>query len=238
VRQALTGLFLLAAAALLIAGTSRFATPTAGADAGTMRTAVTEPVAAGLLLEEPGVFGINPVTRVWAERELEGRRQDAIAELAAEFDIPEALAADIHDAAVSEEIDPRLAFSLVRVESSFHPTAVSPAGAIGLTQVMPATASWLEPGTRRADLLEPETNLRLGFRYLRQLLDQYQGDKRLALTAYNRGPGTVDKLLSDGRNPDNGYAQRVLAVRSRGHVALTTARSGGSEPRPGKAGKT
>lgn len=130
--------------------------------------------------------------------------------LADEYDVPIALADRITRAAVAESIHPRIAFQLVSTESSFRRSAISPVGAVGYTQVMPATARWLEPGTSRGDLFKPETNLRLGFRYLRWLLDRYDGDLELALTAYNRGPGTVDKLVRLGHDPDNGYARKVL----------------------------
>ena len=89
-----------------------------------------------------------------------------------------------------------------------------------------STARWMAPETTRKDLLEPRTNLRVGFRYLRHLLDEYGGDTRLALTAYNRGPGTVDKLIRSGRNPENGYADMVLTGRSERHVALMTRKFG------------
>ena len=64
-------------------------------------------------------------------------------------------------------------------------------------------------GTTRADLRDQETNLRIGFKYLKQLVDKYDGNENLALTAYNRGPGTVDRVLKRGGNPDNGYADFV-----------------------------
>jgi len=105
---------------------------------------------------------------------------------------------------------PKVAFGLVRTESSFRRTVVSHAGAIGYAQVLPSTARWIEPGTTRNDLFDTRTNLRVGFKYLRYLLDKYNGDIRLALTAYNRGPGTVDRVLARGGNPDNGYAAKVL----------------------------
>jgi soluble lytic murein transglycosylase-like protein len=70
-------------------------------------------------------------------------------------------------------------------------------------------------------LRDPETNLRVGFKYLRYLLDKYNGDENLALTAYNRGPGTVDKALRRGGNPDNGYAAFVRGESNHGHRLFT-----------------
>ena len=75
---------------------------------------------------------------------------------------------------------------------------------------MPRTAAWLQPGTKTQDLYDRQLNLRLGFRYLDQMIDKYKGNVRLALLAYNRGPGTVDRVLKQGGNPDNGYADKVL----------------------------
>ncbi len=126
------------------------------------------------------------------------------------FGIPADLAAAIYDIAMAEGIDPDVAFSLVRVESRFASRAVSEKGAVGLTQVMPTTAFELQPGIQPADLFDEKTNLRLGFRYLRQMIRQYDGDLRLALLAYNRGPGRVDEIRQQGGDPSNGYARRVL----------------------------
>ncbi len=148
----------------------------------------------------------GPVATAWRRKALEREAK----RFAAEFGIPEPLARDIHDAAVAERIEPRIAFGLVRTESSFRRTVVSYAGAVGYTQVLPSTARWLVPGTSRGALFDTSTNLRIGFKYLRYLQDKYDGNVRLALTAYNRGPGTVDRLLRRGRNPENGYADRVL----------------------------
>ena len=74
---------------------------------------------------------------------------------------------------------------------------------------MPSTADWLVPGTRAEDLFDARYNLRVGFRYLRKLIDTYR-DARLALLAYNRGPATVDALVEAGVDPSNGYAHFVL----------------------------
>jgi soluble lytic murein transglycosylase-like protein len=166
----------------------------------------------------------DPVTREWGQRMLERERELIVSSFAAEFDIPIPLAEDIHQAALAEKIAPRVAFGLVKAESSFRTRAVSPVGAVGLTQLLPSTARWLVPGTTRSDLMKPETNLRVGFQYLRYLMDKYEGDEKLALTAYNRGPGTVSKLLARGKDPDNGYAEKVLTGESRRHVRLMNAR--------------
>lgn len=152
----------------------------------------------------------NPVTQAWSARVVEREKELVVASFAREFDIPVSLATNIHAAAVEEKVAPRVAFGLVKAESSFRTRAVSPVGAVGLTQLLPSTARWMVPGTTRSDLMNPETNLRIGFKYLRYLIDEYDGDERLALTAYNRGPGTVNRLVSRGRNPDNGYADKVL----------------------------
>ena len=125
------------------------------------------------------------------------------------YRVTPALALKIHSAAVANDIDPEIAFGLVRTESSFQNSATSYVGAVGLTQLMPATARWLEPGVTVKQLRNPDTNLDIGFRYLRQLIDDYEGDTDLALLAYNRGPGTVNRILKRGGDPDNGYADKV-----------------------------
>lgn len=126
--------------------------------------------------------------------------------------IPSGLAALIHDTALQEGVDPAVAFRLVSVESSFRARAVSAKGAVGYTQIKPSTARWLDPSVSAEELFEPRTNLRLGFQYLRRLMDQFDGDQRLALLAYNQGPGRVDAQLTLGRDPGNGYARSVLAT--------------------------
>lgn len=127
-----------------------------------------------------------------------------------EFGLDRNLADRIYDLALENDLDPDMAFGLVRTESEFKNTAKSHVGARGLTQLMPATARVMRPGTTASDLEDPEVNLSIGFRYLHELIDKYQGDKRLALLAYNRGPGTVDRVLKRGGDPDNGYADAVL----------------------------
>jgi hypothetical protein len=141
------------------------------------------------------------------------RLERAVA-LSTRYGIGADLALTIEEVALAENIDPDLAFELVRLESNFNPRAVSPVGALGLAQLMPATARMLAPDVTRQELFEPETNLRLGFRFLRSLLDYYNGDVRLALLAYNRGPYTVDRLLEAGVDPANGYARTIMRRRA------------------------
>lgn len=126
------------------------------------------------------------------------------------YNISADLALTIEEIALAENVDPKLAFELVRVESQFNPRAVSPVGALGFTQLMPATARLLVPGITREKIFDRETNLRLGFRFFRSLVNHYHGDVRLALLAYNRGPTRVDRLLAEGIDPSNGYVQMVL----------------------------
>lgn len=160
----------------------------------------------------------------WNARAEARERERQPATFAHRFRISLSLAKEIHRAALEHGVDPEIAFRLVRAESSFRPRVVSPVGAVGLTQVMPETANWLEPGISDHALMEPRTNLRLGFRYLRMLLDRYEGDTDLALTAYNRGPGLVDRMLKVGSNPRNGYAELVRTGSSPLHAAFMKSR--------------
>ena len=97
--------------------------------------------------------------------------------------------AQLADAAADKYGLPRrLVRSVISAESDFQPRAVSPKGAIGLMQLMPATAEALG-----ADPRDPAQNVDAGTRYLRDLLEKYDGGLWHALAAYNAGPGAVDK---------------------------------------------
>ena len=120
------------------------------------------------------------------------------------------LASSIYDVAMAEGIEPDLGFRLVRLESEFNERAVSPVGAVGLTQVMPATANYFVKGATREKLFDRETNLRVGFRYLRTLIREYKGNLKIALLVYNRGPAAVDAALGMGLDPANGYDRIVM----------------------------
>ena len=98
--------------------------------------------------------------------------------------------AEIDAAAARQGIDPGLLRGLVRQESGFDPRAHSAAGAMGLTQLMPATAASLGV----SDPYDPVQSLDGGARYLRQMLDRFGGDPAKALAAYNAGPGAVTRF--------------------------------------------
>lgn len=120
------------------------------------------------------------------------------------------LARAIHDAAVEAGIDPELGFRLVNVESQFKESATSHVGAAGLTQVMLPTARYYDRNITKAKLYQRETNLRIGFRYLRDLIDERHGNVKLALLTYNRGGLAVETELSLGLDPSNGYDTKVM----------------------------
>jgi soluble lytic murein transglycosylase-like protein len=116
--------------------------------------------------------------------------------------------AEITAAAQRHGIDPALLAGLVRQESNFDPTAGSPAGARGLTQLMPGTAA----GLGVTDVTDPQQSLEGGAKYLKQQLDRFGGDVTKALAAYNAGPGAVQRF--GGVPPyaeTQSYVQKVQA---------------------------
>ena len=137
-------------------------------------------------------------------------RADKIIQYSIKYGVTAGMATNVFDASLREGIDPELAFRLVRGESEFNEHAISKVGAIGLTQLMPGTARLWEKGITREQLFDGKTNLRVGFRYLRNLLDQYHGNVRLALLAYNRGEDAVWRDVRAGINPGNGYDRFVM----------------------------
>ena len=141
---------------------------------------------------------------------LQMERATAILENSSRYQIPADLSGAIYDIALSEGIDPSLGYQLVKIESQFNRKAKSPMQAFGYTQLQLATAKFYQPGISQKDLYERDTNLRLGFRFLNDLLARFDYDVHLALLAYNRGPARVDQILARGGNPANGYSDAVL----------------------------
>ncbi len=113
----------------------------------------------------------------------------------------------IRTAADTTGIDPLFLAATVYVESKFDERAVSPAGAIGLMQLMPATAREVgrAHGIRLADtsqLFQPDTNVLLGALYMRRLIHRF-GDTKLAIMAYNGGPNAVGRWLEESAEGDS-----------------------------------
>jgi soluble lytic murein transglycosylase-like protein len=94
----------------------------------------------------------------------------------------------VREAAARHGLDPCLVLSVMRAESGFNQRAISPKGASGLMQLMPATAERF--GVK--NIFDPRENIFAGARYLRWLLDRFNGDLRLALAGYNAGEGAVE----------------------------------------------
>jgi soluble lytic murein transglycosylase-like protein len=141
---------------------------------------------------------------------LQLERANAILENSTRYQIPADLSAAIYDIALAEGIDPSLGYQLVKIESQFNRKAKSPMQAFGYTQLQLPTARFYDPDIKERDLYDRDTNLRLGFRFLNELLARFHYDVHLALLAYNRGPARVDQILARGGNPANGYSDAVL----------------------------
>ena len=121
---------------------------------------------------------------------------------------PAQIDALVEQNAAAWQVDPALIKAVIANESGFNANATSKVGAQGLMQLMPETAASL--GVR--DAYDPAQNVAGGARYLRSLLDRFGGDKRLAIAAFNAGPGAVEKYgdvppYAETRN----YVQNVLA---------------------------
>ncbi|MBK5258709.1 MAG: lytic transglycosylase domain-containing protein [Thermoanaerobaculia bacterium] len=122
--------------------------------------------------------------------------------------VPPYLAAIIAEASAKHGVDPRLVAAVTRRESAYNPNAISPVGASGLMQLMPATAKFLGV----TDVFDARQNIHGGTRYLRTLLDTFNGDLDLTLAAYNAGPGAVRKY--NGVPPYRETRNYVASIRA------------------------
>ncbi len=125
----------------------------------------------------------------------------------------------LREASLAQGLDYELLKAVIAAESGFDAGAVSPKGAVGLMQIMPATAQRYgvvadARATVEKKLTDPRTNIRLGARHLRTLLDQFDGDTTLMLAAYNAGEGAV--VRAGRRVPDfretQSYVRTVLQL--------------------------
>ncbi len=146
-----------------------------------------------VIVEAPVATQSLPVTPASAQREMTA---------------DELISDSIHAAAAKYNLSAGLIRSVIRAESNFEPDAVSRAGAQGLMQLMPATAR--ELGVE--DAFDIEQNIDGGARYLRRMMDMFDGNLKQALAAYNAGPGTV--MRYNGHVPyreTRNYVSKVLA---------------------------
>ena len=160
-----------------------------------------------------GLFGLKiiyvlsivlvlPITRVEriVEDEIEAKTEDVEPRLWVEFSLayraddiaPEVPYADlIMQAGERHDVNPRLIAAMARAESTFRSQVVSPKGARGVMQVMPATG--VRFGAQPSDLFDPATNIETGVRYIAWLRDRFGGSLDLILAAYNAGEATVER---------------------------------------------
>jgi soluble lytic murein transglycosylase-like protein len=168
------------------------------------------------LAETYARLGAYPRSVAMAEEALiNGVRDEAMWRLA----YPRAYWTAVVAAADAAKIDPLLLLALVREESRYDPNAISSARAVGLAQLLPSTARVMlrNRSLSAQALTEPEINLRLGARYLSGQLERFGGDVRLALAAYNAGPGSARRWVGMDADTDH-FVERISITETRGYV--------------------
>lgn len=179
------------------------------------------PAAAGTAPAAPGSYGwfwdkvspelkdTGPGRLDLALQTLNGTGGVAAPRLQAMQDIARARGIPILRSTVGTKVSPALVLAVIAIESSGRPDAVSPAGAQGLMQLMPDTASRF--GVDNS--LEPEENIAGGVRYLNWLMDKFDGDPILVLAGYNAGAGSVrDHAGVPPYSETRDYVPKVLAA--------------------------
>lgn len=125
-------------------------------------------------------------------------------------------------------VDPYLLMGIARRESAYNPVALSPAGARGLMQIMPGTATLLSRQLGISDpgpygVLDPELNIRLGSTYIRDMTARYRGNRLAAAAAYNAGPGRVDRWLQQAPEEFDLFVESIPFRETRNYVQAVLA---------------
>ena len=135
----------------------------------------------------------------------------------------------VHKKASKYNVDPSLVKAVIKTESNWNERAVSRKGAIGLMQLMPSTANDMDV----RNPFNPEENIEGGVKYLRYLLERFNGDLTLALAAYNAGPKWVDKFgVVPPITETKQYVKKVLSLYNGSSPSFTTEADTGKEKRP------
>lgn len=164
------------------------------------------------------------MARLWLRKDLSGpitRKTRLVWEIA----YPKAFRELVESAAESaDELDPDLLQALMREESALDPKALSWAGALGLCQLMPYTAAEVAaqlklPRPTHAQLLEPELNVKLGARYLADLVARFEGVRPFAVASYNAGPGAVGRWRRERPTDDlAAWVEQIPLQETRNYV--------------------
>lgn len=142
----------------------------------------------------------------------------------------------IAGAAEKHAVDPHLVRAVVKVESNFNPAAISRKGAMGLMQLIPRTAQRFGV----SDIFDPEENVDAGVRYLKYLLELYNGNLRLSLAAYNAGEKAVDRHSGIPPYPETRqYVNKISSLYGSGYIVNPfglSVSSRAKQPRPDRWG--
>ncbi|WFF42539.1 lytic murein transglycosylase [Salinicola endophyticus] len=127
-----------------------------------------------------------------------------------------------------QQVDPFLLMGIARRESAFNPEAMSPVGARGLMQLMPGTADHVArqlgiAAPSKAELFQPQTNIRLGSSYIRSMLERYRGNRIAATAAYNAGPQRVDRWLTSAPQEFDRFVESIPFRETRDYVQAVLA---------------
>jgi|WetSurMetagenome_2_1015567.scaffolds.fasta_scaffold00020_36 soluble lytic murein transglycosylase-like protein len=121
----------------------------------------------------------------------------------------------VEEKSKKHNVDPKLVKAVIAAESGWNPSAVSPKGAVGIMQLMPRTASDMGVDNR----YNPEQNIEGGVKYLRFLLNKFNGNMTLALAAYNAGPTRVERAMGVPAIPETvNYVKRVMNTYAGGSM--------------------